>query len=367
MADSFDVFRYIGYLRSRWRPIGISAATAVIAAAAVSVALPKQYTATARVVIEPPAGTDVRAAVAVSPIYLESLRTYEQFASSDSLFQRAVERFGLRSGPIESQKRRVLKVALVRNTRILEISTSLSDPRKAQSLAQFIAEATIEMNRTLVSDGDSDLAQGMVQQERDLRTQLDAMNTTWAETAAREPVQTLEAQTENAAKLRASLDQTLSSTELEIADAAERLKTANAVEAAEIRRQQTNAQARMEQLRNQAQRLEREAAEREKLLASRLSRRERMEAERKSVLAQLTAAQTQLREARGGSTYRGERLKLIDPGIVPERPSSPNLPLNILAALLLGLVLPILWLTLSMPREMETPSAPLVYRRARNE
>ena len=48
-----------------------------------------QYTATARIVIDPPAGTDLRAAMAVSPIYLESLRTYEQFASSDSLFQKA--------------------------------------------------------------------------------------------------------------------------------------------------------------------------------------------------------------------------------------------------------------------------------------
>ncbi|HMC60818.1 MAG TPA: hypothetical protein VKJ01_16630, partial [Candidatus Solibacter sp.] len=46
--------------------------------------------------------------------------------------------------------------------------------------------------------------------------------------------------------------------------------------------------------------------------------------------------------------FRGERLRLIDPGIVPERPSSPNIPLNVLAALFLGLVLPIVYLTLQM-------------------
>jgi uncharacterized protein involved in exopolysaccharide biosynthesis len=33
---------------------------------------------------------------------------------------------------------------------------------------------------------------------------------------------------------------------------------------------------------------------------------------------------------------------------VPERPSSPNLSLNLAAALLLGLVLPVLYLTLEM-------------------
>jgi uncharacterized protein involved in exopolysaccharide biosynthesis len=58
--------------------------------------------------------------------------------------------------------------------------------------------------------------------------------------------------------------------------------------------------------------------------------------------------EARLRDARGETGFRGERLKIIDPGIVPERPSSPNLPLNIAAALLAGLVLPILYLTLEM-------------------
>ena len=55
-----------------------------------------------------------------------------------------------------------------------------------------------------------------------------------------------------------------------------------------------------------------------------------------------------LREARGETGYRGERLKIIDPGIVPQRPSSPNWPLNVAGALLAGVVLPILYLTLAM-------------------
>lgn len=355
MADSFDAYRYMSYLRSRWRFVAVSAATAVVLAGAVSLALPRQYTATARIVIDPPAGLDLRATVAVSPIYLESLRTYEQFASGDTLFQRAVEKLGLRSGPLESQKRRVLKVGLLRNTRILEVSATLPDPRKAQALAQFIAEATIETSRSLTSEGDADLAQGMVQQQQDLRRHLDAMNAEWADAAAREPVQALQAQAENAATLRAALDQQVSSTELEIAD------TSYAGDAA---KQQASGKTRLEQLRRQIQALDKESAERERLIATRLSRRERMESERKAVLAQLTAVETQLREARGGVAYRGERLKLIEPGIVPERPSSPNTSLNVVAALLLGLALPILWLTLRMGYDHQRFRA---YARARNE
>ena len=106
MVETFDAFRYISYLRSRWRFIAVCCAVAVTLAIVASVTARKQYTATARVVIEPPAGTDLRSAMAVSPIYLESLKTYEQLASSDSQFQRAVQKFGLASGSIESLKRR---------------------------------------------------------------------------------------------------------------------------------------------------------------------------------------------------------------------------------------------------------------------
>jgi hypothetical protein len=56
-------------------------------------------------------------------------------------------------------------------------------------------------------------------------------------------------------------------------------------------------------------------------------------------------------------------LKIIDPGIVPEKPSSPNVPLNVAAALLLGLVLPVLYLTLAMNyQEQRAESRRTVYR-----
>jgi uncharacterized protein involved in exopolysaccharide biosynthesis len=348
MAETLDAFRYISYLRLRWRWIAASCATAVGITLAVSLAMPRQYTAIARIVIEPPAGTDLRAAVAVSPIYLESLRTYEQFASGDSLFQRAVEKFGLRKGPIESQKKRVLKVGLLRNTRILEISATLPDRYKAQALAQYLALATIELNGALATDGDQDLVHGMVQQQQQARQRLQEIDAAWAELVAHEPVEALQAENQNAAALRSSLEQQISNTGLEIADAAERVKNASGGDAAEIRRQESNAQARLEQLRRQQETLNRQGADREKLLAVRMAHRERLEAERKAAQTQLTAVETQLREARGGASFRGERLKMIDPGIVPERPSSPNIPLNVAAAFLLGLVLPVVWLTLEM-------------------
>ena len=348
MGEPFDAFRYIGYLRARWRWILASAAVAVALAIAVSLALPNQYTATTRLVIDPPAGTDLRSAMAVSPIYLESLKTYEQFAAGDSIFQKAAERFGLHGAPIEALKRRVLKVQIVRNTRILEISATLPDPKKAQALAMFLGEAAVELNRAAVSESDQDLLRGLYDQERETRNRLADTEKTWAQTLANEPVESLQADIEQAADLRAKVQQQVQSVELEIADAGERARQAAGPELAELRKEDSNARARLAEMRKQSQDLDRQNNEREKLLATRQAHHDRIEAERKTAQAGLVAIEGRLREARGESGYRGERLRIIDPGIVPERPSSPNLPLNVAAALLAGLVLPVLYLTLEM-------------------
>ena len=351
MAGALDAFRYMSYIRSRWRWIAVSCVTATSLAIAVSLVLPREYTATARIVIEPPAGTDLRAAVAVSPIYLESLKTYEQFADSDSLFQSAVDKFALRAlvgnRPIESLKKRVLKAGLLRNTRILEISATLPDPRKAQALALFVAQSTLDLNQSLVGEGDQDLVRAIEHQQQQARERLHATETAWSELLAHEPVAALQLEATNAGPLQANLAQQLSNVELEIADAVERAR-AGGTDAGQARIEESNARARREQLRAQVEAMNRQSLEREKLLSLRMAHRDNLEAQRKAEQAQLAAVETQLREARGAAPYRGERLKIIDPGIVPERPSSPNLPLNAAAAFLLGLILPMAWLTITM-------------------
>ncbi|HTS30740.1 MAG TPA: Wzz/FepE/Etk N-terminal domain-containing protein [Bryobacteraceae bacterium] len=352
MRESFDAFRYIGYMRARWRWIAASCATAVLLAVAATLSLPRQYTATARIVIDPPAGADLRSAMAVSPVYLESLKTYEAVASGDSLFQHAIQQFGLRASlgaaPEESLKNRVLKVAIVRNTRILEISATLPDPVKAQALAQFMAESTVNLTRSIVSAGDQDLLKGMEQEERETHDRLTAADNEWALALANEPITQLQADLKSAGDLRATIQQQVLSVEQEIADAADREKTGSAVELPEARKEAANARARLEEMQKQLATIDRQTAAQEKLLAARTVHREQLDASRKAGQAALAAIQTRLREARSDLGYRGERLRVVDPGIVPERPSSPNLPLNLVAALLLGLVLPILYLTFQM-------------------
>jgi uncharacterized protein involved in exopolysaccharide biosynthesis len=352
LADAFDAFRYISYLRLRWRWIAISCVTAVAIAAGVSAIQQRRYTATARILIEPPAGTDLRSPLAISPIYLESLKTYESFALSDSLFRRAIDKFGLRpvdgGAPAESLKKRVLKVELVHNTRVLDVSATLPDPQKAQAVAQFIAESTVEMNRSLAASGDQDLIHSVEQQAVAARARRDASESAWTAVSAREPVDGLKDSLAGEAQLRGTLTEQQANAAVEQADLVDREKTAAPADRSDIRNQQTSVQARLDSLHKQIEGLDKRVAEEEKTLAERQGHRDSLDAQRKADQAVVTAVEARLQEARGDAGRRGERLTIIDPGIVPERPSSPNVPLNVVAALLLGLVLPLLYLTLEM-------------------
>jgi uncharacterized protein involved in exopolysaccharide biosynthesis len=352
MTEPVDTLVYVGYIRSRWRFVGLSCLVALAVAAAISLATRREFTATARIVIEPPAGADPRAAMAVSPIYLESLKTYEQFAGSDSLFQKSSQRFQLHKvvgpQPIESLKKRVLKVGIIRNTRILEIAATIPDARKAQELAQYIAEETVSLNQSLVGRGGEDLIAGIEKQARDARARLDRDDAEWARLVAGEPIDSLQATISQAGDLRAKLGEQAANARLELADAAEREKQASSGEAELLRKEQDNARARRAELAQQIDALDRQIADQENVLAQRQSRRDTLEAQRKADQEAEAASESRLREARNDLGYRGERLSIIDPGVVPERPSSPNIALNLLAAGLLGILFPLVYLALSL-------------------
>src|SRR3954454_1286142 len=147
--DRLDLLNFAIYLRRKWRFVSITCTVALGAAAVGSLLMPKKYTATASLLIEPPAGNDPRGATAISPVYVESLKTYERFALSDSLFSQALTQLGLRKtyagSSIESLKKTVLRVSKPRDMKILEISATLPSPVQAQALAKFIAAGTVQL------------------------------------------------------------------------------------------------------------------------------------------------------------------------------------------------------------------------------
>jgi uncharacterized protein involved in exopolysaccharide biosynthesis len=337
-----NAFEYVDYLRSRWRVIAAACVTAIVLSLTISLLLPKKYTATASIVIEPPAGNDVRTATAVSPVYLESLRTYERFADSDTLFAGAVEHFHLASGDhaisIESLKQQVLKVTKIRDTKILEISATLPEPELAQQFVRYVAEETVKLSKGESTATDRDLIGEAERVAAEGQHRLEAAQQAWASNAAKEPNQALQSQIESEVDLASKTRQALIDVRGDIAEFQTRT---------DFPRELPGMRARAAELEKRASELEKDIEQKSALASNREANRQRLEAELKMSQTAAETSAARLRDLRATAGTRGERLRVIDPGIVPQRPSSPNVALNVAAALLLTLIAFAGYLTIS--------------------
>lgn len=377
MPTPFDAYQYISYLRARWLVIATSCGVAVAVALAISFVLPKQYTATATILIDPPTGSDFRNSTAVSPVYLESLKSYEHFAASDSLFAKAVEHFHLADGPdkpsIESLKRRVLKVAKQRDTKILEIDVTLPDPAKALAMAQYLAGESITTNQSLSRENDQSSIDAAEKQLALARAQLEQARAEAHQFGEREPTEGLALEIDSLTKLKSRTQQELIDTKADVAEWGDRVKSQTDPANVSLRDRQelATAQARTSSLEKQNNELQVELERKSSLLAKRIAMREAIQARLRNLQANYDGENTRLIELQGTQGYRSERLRLIDPGIVPQKPSWPNVPLNLVASLLIALVASLIYLSIAFNFQHQRRTEPLapfdVIGKRRNE
>lgn len=336
-----DGFEFIEYLWRRRAVVAVSCVAALLITAVASVLLPVRYTAAATVLIEPPGGNDPRAATAVSPVYLESLKTYEMLASSDTLFARALDELQLRQrypgASVESLKRKILALNKPTNTSILEIKATLDDPRHAQALAQYIAEHTVQLNEQLDQQSDQDMVQepqrifdDAVGRLRRAEKASDDFTKTASVDASLKDVEAME-------NLRMDVQRDLMRSRAELAEDLARQQTPQPADAttdtaAWTALQVASVRARIQALEDQDHRLGEQLGVSTRTLGNLVHTRESLEAELKSARDAEDAAQTKLGDVRANSAFRGVRLKVLDPGIVPQRPSFPNTPLNLAIA-----------------------------------
>jgi uncharacterized protein involved in exopolysaccharide biosynthesis len=310
------------WLRRRFLLVTCAVATALSGLAAML--LPSKYTAVSRIVIEPPAGMDPRASVALSPVYLESLKSYEAFASSDELFARAAEQFHLRRGgeAIEKLKRSILKAGMLRNTKILEIRVDWHDPQVAHRLALYLATETVRLSLAVGRGAEQELAMEAEKQLAEARERVSKSAHALAEAAGKGSVEQLRARLQSDEELRAALKRRA------LAEEAEQTADTPTPQLARYR-QQIDA-------------LDREIAGKSKLLAELTALEADLKADHTLAQATLRSATDRFDDVRRASSYRGERLRLLDPGVVPERPSSPHVPLIVGVGFLAGLALALL-------------------------
>ncbi|HLH42252.1 MAG TPA: Wzz/FepE/Etk N-terminal domain-containing protein [Bryobacteraceae bacterium] len=332
----FDPFDFLAFLRRRWKIPAAASALAVALAAAVCFLLPNLYTATATLVVEPP-GIDPRAAISLSPVYLESLKSYETFAASDSLFAKAAEKFQLdRSrASLESLKDRVLRVEKLKDTKLLQISVTLPDPRKAQAVVQYLAEETVALDNRIARSGDREL---LADAERQLdaarrrmeqaRTALEALAPAGAESAFESEIQSL-------ASAKGRLEE-------QRVDAAS-LVAENVARGEESSIQQ--ARARVSVLEEGLAALQKNLDAKSAALAAYRERRRRANDDLVNAQETFNTAQKREYDVYNVVTFRTGQLRVVDPGIVPQKPSFPNLPLAVLSAAILSAGACLIWLT----------------------
>jgi uncharacterized protein involved in exopolysaccharide biosynthesis len=349
MTDSFDPLEYLEYLRNRWRFTAIAVILAAAAAAAASLVLPKQYTAVATLVVEPPAG-DPRGATAVSPVYLESLKSYEALASSNSLFARACEKFHLLddkpASSLESLKRRVLQVDKPKDTNVLEISVTLPNPTQAQELVKYLAEETVALDRATAHSDDQALLENSRRQVEAAQKDLDDARTEGVAVASSEPV----------------LDNEVQALEARASRAEEQRMEANLLLAeSSARGDQESAAANragVAALTGDAATLRRDLDAKSAALAALRARRQRADNRIHNAEGIFERAARRADEVSSSVAYRTEQLHVVDPGVVPERPSFPNLPLAVISAVVIAAMLCLVWLTFQfgLMRNRERPA-----------
>jgi uncharacterized protein involved in exopolysaccharide biosynthesis len=349
LSETLELSSFVRYALSRWKFIAKACAATALLVGCVSFFLPKKYTATASIVVQPPEGMDSRASLAVSSIYLESLKTYEHYASSDSLFESALTQMNLRSAyagvPIEVLKGRILEITKPRDTKILEIRATLRDPKKAQQFAFYIAQQTTEMNRRMQAAVVHELTDATGAVVGTARQRVERARQARDAFLQRQPIASLENDLRSAAELKNRVDDNLVDARVELAAyKARTLPQSKDSEGADSLRA---VEAQVRTLESESRALQHRITSNVALLEQRKHDEDNLEKELQTAQTQLELENGKINEVLTSAPARGERLEIVDPGVVPEKPSSPNIPLNMAIGLIASICLALLYLAIA--------------------
>lgn len=341
MPESISATELLRHLGRNWLVFACSIAAAAVLAYIGSVLTPNRYTAEARLLIEAPTASDARSALVISPVYIDSLKTYALMATSDELFERAINALGLRddgnSTPLSALKTAILDVSILGNTKVLSIRATLQDPQKAQALALYLAEATLERNQQLESVGDRFRADESEKARDAAALQVVDIEKELLAASRQRPIAGLEVEVEMLTSDREILREEL-----------------RLVQRGQTGSTQADA-ARIPRLRSEIKRLDDELREKTIRLSSATALHEAI-ADRLAAARKLLAkSNARLAIEQSMQSTRGERLQILDRGVVPDSPSSPRVGLNVIVASALALLLSVLFVTLRFSISLASP------------
>ena len=152
------------------------------------------------------------------------------------------------------------------------------------------------------------------------QSRLDREQAAWRDFSTREPYESMRAELETLTGSHERVNRDLLDSRAELAE----LKGS-----ADVGRM-AGVQARVDALAKQDAELSRETQAKGAALSGEEAQADQLEQRLQSARTEYDAAAARLGELRAADGSRGERLRVMDPGVTPERPSSPNVALNVL-------------------------------------
>ncbi len=379
MPVPFDLQEYQAAMAARWKSILAVGTGAAVVALVASLLLPAKYEATVLMAIQP-GSVGQSNPTAMSPAYLESLRSYEQWVQSEGLVERLLT--GERPPDItgEQFRRSALRATMVRGTRTLQVSVRLGDPKLAHTLALKLAQIAVEANGSVAR---AERLQARQFAEREVEE-------------AREPVTKAQAaleqfnrearqderwrQNDQAIERKARYLTDLADAQISLAEQEARLATLReqmAKEPEQLRLEQRGQpsdvlnparqdlrqnlelvrtsigglRARCDALRVALKELGPELQRGQAELASLDSRRRTLEHDLQAAEERLKVFRTRATDSGVTVALRHEDLQISDAGVVPTRPVSPRPVLNTVLGAVLGCIAGLLYETYAWNRD----------------
>ncbi len=202
-------------------------------------------------------------------------------------------------------------------------------------MAQFLAEETVAINQESSARGERELRESAQHNEDAARKRLDEAQTEWQMFRVKHPLELVRSETEALSIAREGLRRNLVDARTELAEAGVRKE-----EEQELR-------ARVDSLEKQdialTQRIDSSAAE----FSGRESRGDGLEAKVRQARTELAVAAARVQELQAAEGMRSERLRVIDPGVVPEKASFPLTGLNVALAIAIAAIACFIYLALT--------------------
>lgn len=359
MPSPFDLTVYLRALGARWKRIAGVAAVAVAVALAGSLLLPKKYDSTVTVVIQP-AGTGGPYPATMSPVYLEYLRSYEHFLQSDALLARLAADLKLDQRPYgytaEGLRRGVLNVSLVRQTKVLKIRARFGDPEKAHQIALGLARLAAQSNTDVNSAEVQRAAEQIAKDLEGARARLASTHAALERFRRENRGEELSRQLAELLERKTDYQKQLSDLRVDLADKEARL-AALAARPEALAAEVSGLRAREKALQAALTEIQGPLARSQAALASLELRAQELERNLELAQSAVNTFTRQSNEMRFTVAARHEELQIADVGIVPTRPSRPNIPLNVMLAAFFGLLAGFLyetWIWNSQQQERAT-------------